>query len=281
MFLAKPLRFRADLVYARSCAGRAPFFGAALFCALLTLRARSTREFRHATPLRDCPPPQAPARELSLRAVLVNPGVILPCELLWRIPASERTLRSCRGSVDTVACDSIPVSVPQISLAQALDVRLTCGFVPRFASILRSTRGGGASRPVRRVQAGMGEEREPACHLRPQHICLHLAHPSMHGTTCPPAARSVASHRDNESSPCAGRRAPFSRTQHRPHEEVVGFMRYESYGKAIGPPARRCRFVGKTLRICVPRALDDGKMLAKCVSQRPTVAGLRPDALLA
>lgn len=185
MFLAKPLRFRADLVCARSYAGRAPFFGAALFCALLTLRARSTREFRHATPLRDCPPPQAPARELSLRAALVNPGVTLPCELLWRIPASERTLRSCRGSVDTVACDSIPVSVPQISLAQALDVRLTCGFVPRFASILRSTRGGGASRPVRRVQAGMGEEREPACHLRPQHVCLHLAHPSMYGTTCP------------------------------------------------------------------------------------------------
>ena len=29
------------------------------------------------------------------------------------------------------------------------------------------------------------------------------------------------------------------------------------------------------------RALDDGKMLAKCVSQRPTVAGLRTDALLA
>ena len=29
------------------------------------------------------------------------------------------------------------------------------------------------------------------------------------------------------------------------------------------------------------RALADGKMLAKCVSQRPTVTGLRPDALLA
>ena len=42
-------------------------------------------------------------------------------------------------------------------------------------------------------------------------------------------------------------------------------MRYESYGKAVGLPARRCRSVGKTLRICVPRALDDGKMLAKCV----------------
>ena len=44
-------------------------------------------------------------------------------------------------------------------------------------------------------------------------------------------------------------------------------MRHESYGKAIGPPARRCRSVGK--------------MLAKCVSQRPTVVGLRPNALLA
>ena len=29
------------------------------------------------------------------------------------------------------------------------------------------------------------------------------------------------------------------------------------------------------------RALDDGKMLARCVPQRPTVAGLRPDELLA
>ena len=43
----------------------------------------------------------------------------------------------------------------------------------------------GASRPARRARAGLGEEREPACHLRPQHVCLHLAHPSMYGTTCP------------------------------------------------------------------------------------------------
>lgn len=185
----------------------------------------------------------------------------LPCELLWRIPVSEPTLRSCRGSVGTVACDPVLAPVPQISLAQALDVRLACGFVPCLTSMLRSIRGGGgASRPARRARAGLGEEREPACHLRPQHVCLHLAHPSMYGTTCPPAARSVASHRDNEPSPCAGRRASFSRTQHRLHEEVVGFMRRESYGKAIGPPARRCRSVGKTLRICVPRR----STMAKC-----------------
>ena len=241
MFLAKPLRFRADLVCARSCAGKGAVLRSGAFLC-----------------------PADPARRVDSR-----------------IPACEPTLRSCRGSVDTVACDPVPVSVPQISLAQALDVRLNCGFVPRLTSMLRSIRGGGASRPARRVQADLGEGHEPACHLRPQHVCLHLAHPSMYGATCPPAARSVANHRDNESSPCAGRRASFSRTQHRLHEEVVGFMRYESYGKAIGLPARRCRSVGKTLRICVPRALDDGKMHAKCVSQRPTVAGLRPDAFLA
>ena len=51
--------------------------------------------------------------------------------------------------------------------------------------MLRSIRGGGLSRPARRVQAGLGEEREPACHLRPPRVCLHLAHPSMYGTTCP------------------------------------------------------------------------------------------------
>lgn len=94
-------------------------------------------------------------------------------------------MRSCRGSVDTVACDPVPAPVPQISLAQALDVRLTCGFVPRLASMLRSIRGGGASRPARRVQAGLGEGYEPACRLRPPRVCLHLAHPSMYGTTCP------------------------------------------------------------------------------------------------
>lgn len=145
MFLAKPLRFRADLVCARSYAGKGAVLRSGAFLC-----------------------PADPARQVDSR-----------------IPACEPTLRSCRGSVDTVACDSVPVSVPQISLAQALDVRLTCGFVPCLTSMLRSIRGGGASRPPRRARAGLGEEREPACHLRPQHVCLHLAHPSMYGTTCP------------------------------------------------------------------------------------------------
>ena len=109
----------------------------------------------------------------------------------------------------------------------------------------------------------MGEGHEPACRLRLPRVCLHLAHPSMYGTTCPylpfgcqPSRQCVVSMRRTS--------RPFLMYM---HEEVVGFMRYESYGKAIGPPARRCRSVGK--------------MLAKCVSQRPTVVGLRPNALLA
>ena len=92
-----------------------------------------------------------------------------------------------------------------------------------------------------------------------------------------PTFRSVASHRDNVSSPCVGRRASFSCTQHGLHEEVVGFMRYESYGKAIGPPARRCRSVGKTLRICVPRRLP----MAKCSRDAfPSVRRWRDCALM-
>lgn len=134
--------------------GRAPFFGAALFCALLTLCARSTREFRCATLLRELPPPaSASARTQLASCPCKSRCVTLFCELLWRIPVSEPTLRSCRGSVDTVACDPAPVSVPQISLAQALDVRLACGFVPHLTSMLRSIRGG--------AQAGLREGREP------------------------------------------------------------------------------------------------------------------------
>lgn len=241
--------------------GGAPFFGAALFlCPADPARQVDSRIPACDPRCGNCPSASTSARTQLASCPCKSRCMTLPCELLWRIPVSEPTLRSCRGSVGTVACDPVPAPIPQISLAQALDVRLACGFVPHLTSMLRSIRGGGASRPARRAQAGLGEEREPACHLRPQHVCLHLVHPSMYGTTCLPAARSVASHRDNESSPCAGRRVSFSRTQHRLHEEVVGFMRCESYGKAIGPPARRCRSVGKTLRICVLRALDDGKM---------------------
>ena len=186
MFLAKPLRFRADLVCARSYAGKgAVLRSGAFLCPADPARQVDSRILVCDPAAGIASPASTSARTQLASCPCKSRCVTLSCELLWRIPVSEPTLRSCRGSVDTVACDSVPVSVPQISLAQALDIRLTCGFVPRFASMLRSTRGGGASRPARRVQAGLGEEREPACRLRPQHVCLHLAHPSMYGTTCP------------------------------------------------------------------------------------------------
>lgn len=185
MFLAKPLRFRADLVCARSYAGRAPFFGAALFlCPADPVRQVDSR-IPACDLARELLPASTSARTQLASCPRKSRCVTLPCELLWRIPASESTLRSCHGSVDIVACSPVPAPVSQISLAQALDVRLTRGFVPRLISMLRSIRGGGASRPARRMQAGLGEGHEPACHLRLPRVCLHLAHPSMYGTTCP------------------------------------------------------------------------------------------------
>ena len=186
MFLAKPLRFRADLVCARSYAGK----GAVLRSGAFLCPADPVRQVDSRIPACDPAagiafPASTSARTRLASCPRKSRCVTLPCELLWRIPASESTLRSCRGSVDIVACSPVPAPVSQISLAQALDVRLTRGFVPRLTSMLRSIRGGGASRPARRVQAGLGEEREPACRLRLSRVCLHLAYPSMYGTTCP------------------------------------------------------------------------------------------------
>ena len=131
--------------------GRAPFFGTALFLC----PADPARQVDSRIPACDpaagiAPPASTSARTQPASCPRKSRCVTLPCELLWRIPVSEPTLRSCRGSVDTAACDPAPVSVPQTSLAQALDVRLACGFVPCLTSMLRSIRGGGASRPARR-----------------------------------------------------------------------------------------------------------------------------------
>lgn len=195
MFLAKPLRFRADLVCARSCAGKGAVLRSGAFLCPADPAHRADSRIPVCDPAAGLLPASTSARTQLASCPRKSRCVTLPCELLWQIPVSEPTLRFCRGSVDTVACDPVPAPVPQISLAQALDVRLACGFVPRLASMLRSIRGGGggASRPARRARAGLGEEREPACHLRPQHVCLHLAHPSMYGTTCPlPSVRLPA-----------------------------------------------------------------------------------------
>lgn len=107
-----------------------------------------------------------------MRTTLANFGERTHLAILLRV-CGHRCLRSC-------SC----VCPPNQSRASAR-CSLACAFVPRLTSMLWSIRGGGASRPARRVQAGLGEGYEPACRLRLPRVCLHLAHPSMYGTTCP------------------------------------------------------------------------------------------------
>ena len=133
--------------------GRAPFFGAALFLC----PADPVRQVDSRIPVcdlaRELLPASTSARTRLASCPRKSRCVTLSCELLWRIPASESTLRSCRRSVDIVACSPVPAPVSQISLAQALDVRLACGFVPRLTSMLWSIRGG--------AQAGLREGCKP------------------------------------------------------------------------------------------------------------------------
>ena len=327
MFLAKPLRFRADLVCARSYAGK----GAVLRSGAFLCPADPVRQVDSRIPVCDPAagiafPASTSARTRLASCPRKSRCVTLPCELLWRIPASESTLRSCHGSVDIVACSPVPAPVSQISLAQALDVRLTRGFVPRLTSMLRSIRGGGASRPARRVQAGLGEEREPACRLRLSRVCLHLAYPSMYGTTCPylpfgcqPSRQCVVSMR-RASRPFLTYAAPPARRGRRIHavRELWQGNRpartkmplcWQDVANMRSPGARRwqdcalmrswpdwqwqytravrsrglaaTRFRRGAFPSALPwqdfttvrsRALADGKMLAKCVPGRQSVA---------
>ena len=146
--------------------------------------------------------------------------------------------------------------------------------------MLRSIRGGGASRPARRVQAGLGEGHEPACRLRLPRVCLHLAHPSMYGTTCPylpfgcqPSRQCVVSMR-RTSRPFLMYTAPAARRGRRIHAA-------RELWQGNRPARTKMPLCWQDVANMRSRALDDGKMLARCVPQRPTVTGLRPNALLA
>lgn len=108
----------------------------------------------------------------ALRTTLANTGERTHLAILPRV-CGRRCLRSC-----FCAC---PSNQSRASARCSLDLRIRSAF--RIYVAVDSWRGPG--RPARRVQAGLGEEREPACHLRPPRVCPHLAHPSMYGTTCP------------------------------------------------------------------------------------------------
>ena len=146
--------------------------------------------------------------------------------------------------------------------------------------MLRSIRGGGPGRPARRMQADLGEGHEPACRLRLPRVCLHLAHPSMYGTTrpylpfgCQPSRQCVVSMR-RTSRPFLMYTAPPARRGRRIHAA-------RELWQGNRPARTKMPLCWQDVANMRSRALDDGKMLARCVPQRPTVTGLRPNALLA
>ena len=203
-----------------------------------------------------------------MRTTLANSGERIYLAILPRV-CGHRCLRSC-----SCAC---PSNQSRASARCSLDPRV------RSASHIYVTVDswrGGASQPARRARAGLGEEREPACHLRPQHVCLHLAHPSMYGTTCPylpfgcqPSRQCVVSMR-RTSRPFLPYTAPPTRRGRRIHA-------VRELWQGDRPARTKMPLCWQNAREMRSRALGDGKMHAKCVPQRPTMAGLRPDALLA
>ena len=126
----------------------------------------------------------------------------------------------------------------------------------------------------------MGEGYEPACRLRLPRVCLHLAHPSMYGTTCPylpfgcqPSRQCVVSMRRTSRL--------FLMYTARPARRGRRIHAVRELWQGNRPARTKMPLCWQNAREMRPRALDDGKMLARCVPQRPTVTGLRPNALLA
>lgn len=186
MFLAKPLRFRADLVCARSCAGK----GAVLRSGAFLCPADPARQVDSRIPACDPAAGLPPSASTSARTRLASCSCESRCDPALRTTlanSSERTHLAILPRVCGHRClrsrsCACPSNQSRASARCSLDLRV------RSAShiyVAVDSWRGGASRPVRRVQADLGEEREPACHLRSQRVCLHLAHPSMYGTTCP------------------------------------------------------------------------------------------------
>ena len=106
MFLAKPLRLRADLVCARSYAGRAPFFGAALFlCPADPVRQVDSRipacdpaagiaPRKHQRANSACElSSYIPGRDPAMRTTLANSGERIYLAILSRV-CGHRCLRS-------------------------------------------------------------------------------------------------------------------------------------------------------------------------------------------
>lgn len=136
--------------------GRAPFFGAALFLCPTDPAPRVDSRIPACDPAAGLPPPpQAPARELSLRAVLVNPGRD-PALRTTLANSSERTHLAILPRVCGHRCLRSRSCVCPSNQSRA-SARCSLGLRVRSASHIYVT-----VDSRRGAQAGLREGREPA-----------------------------------------------------------------------------------------------------------------------
>ena len=197
-----------------------------------------------------------------MRTTLANSGERIHLAILPRV-CGHRCLRS-----RSCAC---PSNQSRASTRCSLDLRVRYAF--RIYVAVDSWRG--ASRPARRVQAGLGEGHEPACRLRLPRVCLHLAHPSMYGTTCPylpfgcqPSRQCVVSMR-RTSRPFLMYTAPPARRGRRIHAA-------RELWQGNRPARTKMPLRWQDVANMRSRALADGKMLAKCVPPASDGGGTAP-----
>lgn len=107
-----------------------------------------------------------------MRTTLANSGERIHLAILPRV-CGHRCLRSrsCACLSNQSRASARCSLDPRIRSASHIYVAVDSWRGPRSACMK------GASR--------FGEGHKPACHLRLPRVCLHLAHPSMYGTTCP------------------------------------------------------------------------------------------------
>ena len=145
-----------------------------------------------------------------MRTTLANSGERIHLAILPRV-CEHRCLRSrsCACPSNQSRASARCSLDPRVRSASHIYVAVDSWRGPRSACMK------GASR--------FGEGHEPACHLRLPRVCLHLAHPSMYGTTCPylpfgcqPSRQCVVSMR-RASRPFLAYTAPPARRGRRIH----------------------------------------------------------------
>ena len=195
-----------------------------------------------------------------MRTTLANSGERIHLAILPRV-CGHRCLRS-----RSCAC---PSNQSRASTRCSLDLRVRYAF--RIYVAVDSWRG--LSRPARRVQAGLGEGHEPACRLRLPRVCLHLAHPSMYGTTCPylpfgcqPSRQCVVSMRRTSCSFLTHTALPARRGRriHAVRELWQGNRPARTKMPLCWQNAREMRpraaIRGKFCAPCIPKVASDGKI---------------------